>query len=129
MLGELLLAVADGLRDVFTRAAAAEGLTFMEGRALRLAFVHGRQSTLVNVLGAAPSRISTMLRTLERRRLVTRQVANGDRRRRDLSVTAEGHDALLRIMGRLDDHSPLMTALSAAERETLHGLLARLLDD
>lgn len=128
MLGELLLAVADELREVFTRAAAAEGLTFMEGRALRLAVVHGRQSMLVDVLGTAPSRISTLLRTLERRGLVTRRVADGDRRRRDLAVTAAGHDTLLRIMGHLDDRSPLMTALTVAERETLHGLLARLLD-
>jgi DNA-binding MarR family transcriptional regulator len=129
MLGELVLAVADELREVFTRAAAAEGLTFMEGRALRLAFLHGRQAALVDVLGVAPSRVSTMLGTLERRGLVARHTANGDRRHRTLEVTAAGHDALLRVLARLDERSPLMTALSDADRATLQTLLGRLLTD
>jgi len=127
MIGELVLAVADELRDVFARAAASEGLTFMEGRALRLALLHGRQAALVEVLAVAPSRVSTMLRTLERRGFVERRTANGDRRHRNLVVTPAGQDALRGILARLDERSPLMTALSDGDRATLQALLGRLL--
>jgi DNA-binding MarR family transcriptional regulator len=129
MLGELLLAVAERMRVVFTRAAAGEGLTFMEGRALRLVVLHGRQSALGEVLGVAPSRISAMVRTLERRGFVVRRRSTGDRRHRDLVVTADGTAALMRIIGRLDEQSPLMTSLSDCERTTLQRLLATMLGD
>ena len=42
-------------------------------------------------------------------------------------VTPAGHDALRGIFDRLDERSPLMTALSDADREALQTLLGRLL--
>jgi DNA-binding MarR family transcriptional regulator len=91
--------------------------------------LHGRQSALVEVLGVAPSRISAMVRTLERRGFVVRRQSTGDRRHRDLVVTPDGTAALMRIIGRLDEQSPLMTSLSDRERTTLQRLLATMLGD
>lgn len=126
-LGESLLSAAELLREVFNRATAAEGLSFAEGRALRLALVHGEQAVVIALLGVAPSRMSEILRVLERRGFVSRTTSAGDRRHRHIAVTAAGHECLSRIFAHLDAHSPLMTALSSAERDSLHDLLTRLL--
>lgn len=126
-LGETLLAAADVLRDVFHRATAAEGLSLAEGRALRLALVHGEQALVIDALGVSPSRMSEILRTLERRGFVAKTKSNGDRRHRNLEVTAAGRATLTRIFDHLDAHSPLMTSLAGDERQTLHDLLVRIL--
>lgn len=126
-LGETLLAAADVLREVFHRATAAEGLSLAEGRALRLALVHGEQAQIINVLGVAPPRMSEILRTLERRGFVSRSPSASDRRHRVIEVTAAGRESLSRIFAILDAQSPLMTELSPAQRDALHDLLIQLL--
>lgn len=126
-LGEKYLALAEILTTTFTRAARAEGLTFMEGRLLRLAAHVGEQSLIVDSLGVAPSRVSALLRSLERQGLVARSTARGDKRHRDVVLTPAGQDAATRIMGHLDARSPLMTQLSEPERVELEALLDAML--
>lgn len=127
-LGEKYLALAEVLTTTFTRATSAEGLTFMEGRLLRLAAHVGEQSLIVDSLGVAPSRVSALLRSLERQGLVARSTARGDKRHRDVVLTPAGQGAAERIMGHLDALSPLMTRLDEPERIQLEGLLDAMLE-
>jgi DNA-binding MarR family transcriptional regulator len=128
-IGEMYLEVAEALRGAFTRSAAAEGLTFMEGRALRLAATHPEQSHLNEALDTAPSQVSALLNKLERRGFVVRTASRGDRRHRSIRLTPDGEAALSRLEDHLEVHSPLLHALTDDERATLRTLLGKLLAD
>lgn len=128
-IGEMYLDIAEELRSAFTRAAAAEGLTFMEGRALRLVASHSEQSQLNEVLGTAPSQVSALLNKLERRGFVVRTASRGDKRHRHVQLTADGGAALDRLEAHLEVHSPLLHALTEEERATLRTLLRKLRPD
>lgn len=126
-LGENLLELADRLRETYTRAVAAEGLTFMEGRLLRLVLRTSDQADVVAALRIAPSSVSAMLTKLERLGYVTREPSTGDRRHRRLAVTPTGDSALRRVFERLDRSSPIVTELDDAELGQFKGLVDRLL--
>ena len=128
-IGEMVLDVAEELRGAFTRSAAAEGLTFMEGRTLRLVASHSEQSQLNEVLGTAPSQVSALLNKLERRGFVVRKASRGDKRHRRVDLTAEGGAALDRLEAQLEVHSPLLHALTEEERATLRTILGKLHPD
>lgn len=128
-LGEMYLDVAEELRGAFTRSAAAEGLTFMEGRTLRLVANHSEQSQLNDLLGTAPSQVSALLNKLERRGFAVRKASRGDKRHRRVELTPEGAAALDRLEAQLEVHSPLLHALTEEERATLRTLLGKLRPD
>lgn len=125
-LGDLHLHVGALLRDVFTRACAGEGLTFTEGRALRLIAGQASQRDLIDVLAADPSRVSAVVRRLEALGLVTRSTATGDRRHRLVVLTPAGDVSLDRIAAYLDDHSPFEQALTDDECVRLGELLTKM---
>ena len=126
-LGEQVLELADRLRATFAAAVAAEGLTFTEGRLLRIALRCSEQAEITDALGLAPPNVSALLTKLERRGLVTRTSSRSDRRHRGVQVTADGVAALRRVFDRLDASSPLMTVLDLDERVVLEDIVTRLL--
>lgn len=128
-LGEWHLLVADELREIFTRAAAGEGLTFAEGRALRLIGVDATQQHLTEVLAVDRSRVSTLLGRLESAGLIERDTHHGgDRRIRRVRLTDAGAAAVARIGVYLDTHSPLVRRLDDAERHTFFAPLRKIAD-
>lgn len=127
-LGEDLLELSERLRALFGRAAAAEGLTYMEARTLRTALRFRHQSELVAALRVAPSNASATLRSLERRGLISRPVRRGDRRHRLVEITTEGQRALERLFARLDATSPLVTSLSAHQAVSLRKIVTHLIE-
>ncbi|MET0460599.1 MAG: MarR family transcriptional regulator [Ilumatobacteraceae bacterium] len=124
-LGELHLLAASRLHEVFSAAAATQGLTFMEGRALRLIAVQAAQHQLIDVLAADPSRVSALVAQLVARDLVRREQARGDRRHRVVVLTPAGRRALDAIGSYLEQHSPLVSALTAREAAQLERLLRK----
>lgn len=106
--GELFLDVAEQLRAVFSEASASVGLSFVEGRALRLVAKRAQQNQLVDVLSADPSRVSALLRRLEKKGLIVRRPARDDKRRRTIELTERGERAHHTLMQYLVEHSPLM---------------------
>jgi len=96
--------------------------------ALTLLSDHGpaSQQGLAESLSLDPSNVVGLLNELEERSLITRRRQPGDRRRHIVEISTEGQDQLLaaqRLLTRVEDD--VLRALSAAERATLHDLLAR----
>jgi len=129
MLGDLFLHAAEVLSDVFTRACATEGLSMSEGRTLRLVARGASQRQLPDLLGCAPSRVTAVLQGLDARGLTTRRRSTDDRRCTDVDATSDGHAALERIAGRLDETSPFVLNLVDADRVQLHRILCRLIGE
>lgn len=125
-IGEFHLLVAEILRETFTRAAAAEGLTFAEGRALRLIGFDATQQQLTEILGVDKSRVSTIFGRLETLGLIERRKDHGDRRVRLIELTAKGVAAVKRIGIYLDANSPIMQRLDEHERRVYYGLLRKM---
>lgn len=125
-LGEWHLLVAEDLREIFNRAAATAGLTFAEGRALRLIGVDATQQHLTEILAVDKSRVSTILGRLESRGLIERRAGDGDRRVRRVQLTATGVAAGQGIGAYLEANSPLILRLDANERQLYYGLLRKL---
>ncbi len=87
------------------------------------------QRGLAASLALDPTNVVGLLNELEDRGLVARRRDAADRRRHIVEVSDEGRVALTEAQHRLpavEDH--LLGALSEAERETLHDLLARAVD-
>lgn len=126
-LGERLLALGAQLRQHFTAAAAEVGLTFQEGRALRLVGTDVDPRRLAGLLGCDAPRLAVLLRSLEAHGYVVRGVSRSDRRVREVVLTPAGVRAARSLVGRLEQTSPLMTRLDRPEREQLAVLLDRLL--
>ena len=84
------------------------------------------QQELSNLFGVFPSRLVLLLDQLESRQLIERQDHRSDRRSYRLHLTNAGRKALARI-GRLtrELENDLFRSLSNAERNTLTGLLER----
>lgn len=125
-LGELHLFVAGLLRAVFTRAAAAEGLTFAEAQTIRLLSTNAAQVEIIDILGADPSRVSAIMRRLAGRGLIVRTWGRGDRRLRVIELTDQGTAAVGRIGAYLESQSPIMQRLDESERCTFSTLLSKL---
>ncbi|WP_261557625.1 MarR family winged helix-turn-helix transcriptional regulator [Frankia tisae] len=84
------------------------------------------QQGLAEALSLDPSNVVALLNELEERELVTRRRDPADRRRHIVELSAKGADELAlasRHLGLIEDE--LFAALSAEERQTLHGLLTR----
>jgi DNA-binding MarR family transcriptional regulator len=84
------------------------------------------QQGLAEALSLDPSNVVGLLNELEDRGLITRRRDPADRRRHIVELSTDGEEEL----GRARDsyrvvEDDLLKALSADERETLHGLLAK----
>ena len=126
-LGEYLLELAEHLREAFTAAVAGEGLTYMEGRVLRVALRRPDRAEIVAETRIAAPSVSLILAKLEASGLVERRTSDGDRRQRRVLVTPKGREALGRIFAHLDARSPLMTALGPAELDEMLVLVKKVL--
>jgi DNA-binding MarR family transcriptional regulator len=87
------------------------------------------QISLGRLLGLDRSTVGTVVRRLEERGLVRREVPSADKRRRLLRLTADG-DALLRAAGDAAARASerLLAAFTPLEAQMLLGLLTRLTD-
>ena len=127
--GEMFLEVADDMRVAFTRAAAAEGLTYTEARTLRLASFLDEQASFTRALGVPQTRVSALLRRLEEAGLIRRKVARGDNRARVVVLTDAGDAALVRLNEGLEATSPLLRHLDDERLDVLRTMLLEMLDD
>jgi len=124
--GELVLELADQLRQMFIDGCAELGLTFMETRTLRYAARERDQSAIIDSLGLAPTTVSALLGTLERKGLLTRSRSRGDYRRRVVELTVAGRAAVDQLDAYLERRSPLIRSLDENQFETLRSILLRL---
>jgi len=86
------------------------------------------QSSIAEVLGYDPSYLVGVLDELERSGLVERKRDTADRRRHVVSMTPAGAKELERLRGiRAQLDEDLLSGLTATERKTLLGLLAKTL--
>lgn len=84
-------------------------------------------SALADRLGLTRGALSARLRPLEEAGLITRRGEAGDRRRVRVRLTEAGYAAFERHAGEENrGESQLLSALTPAERETLAGLLRKL---
>src|SRR5690606_27989115 len=104
--GELLLRVAAVLDEIFRDASADEDLEPFEARLLAAAARPMPQAALAAALGTDPPRVSNVSAKLERRGLLRRTPARGDRRVRCAELTDEGRATVGRIGERLRATSP-----------------------
>jgi len=95
----------------------------METSALRHAARHREQAAIVAEMSLAPTRVSALLGVLERKGLLTRAKARGDRRQRVVELTADGHALIERFDRRLEDESPLIRRIDDAQFEALREIL------
>ena len=78
------------------------------------------QQQLADRLGLDKSRISRMCSALERKRLLTRQRDEGNRRNLRVQITESGTDAASRLRQTWRErHEPMLAAMAPAEREAL----------
>ena len=85
------------------------------------------QATIADALAVDPSRLVSLLDSLEKRELVVRQRDPHDRRRHAVSITGAGKRQLARLRAiakELDEE--FLAPLDAESRETFHELLVKL---
>jgi DNA-binding MarR family transcriptional regulator len=115
------------LRAAMRECAEELGLTSAQANALWLLAVVGETTTgdLARRLDVDPANASTMLTTLERRGLVRREPARNDRRKRVVSLTAEGRGTRLRLADCVGGRRPSFRALTTDELATFRDMLRR----
>lgn len=124
--GELFLEVAHALEAMVAAAARVEGLTALEARTLQYVIEALPQYELAARLGVDPPRVTHLVRRLRSLGFVTREVDRSDRRVRVITATDAGRAVAERIGDRIIERSPLLHALTPAERARLQRLITRL---
>lgn len=116
------------LRSAFTSCATELQLAPAEAQAVWVLELRGPTTTkdLAARLDIDPANASTLVTKLERRGLIARETAPDDRRRRLVSLTAEGSGARERLADCVARRRPAFTGLTTVELETFRDLLARL---
>jgi DNA-binding MarR family transcriptional regulator len=114
-------------RRGFTTCADELGLGPSEAQLLWLLTEDDGVSTtdLARGLGVDPANASTLLTKLERRGLVRRKPAPRDRRKRLVSLTAEGRKTKVALAGCIERRQPGFDALTTAELSTFRDLVRR----
>jgi DNA-binding MarR family transcriptional regulator len=125
----LLFGVAESTRRSFEAVAARFDLTPAQARALLALEDAAPMRSLADVLHCDASNVTGIADRLEARGLVARQAARGDRRVKLLAVTPAGKRLRARLEDAIADASPIMTDLTAYERETLRMLLHKAIRD
>jgi MarR family transcriptional regulator, lower aerobic nicotinate degradation pathway regulator len=129
--GQQLLPLIEYLARVGRRSADASMTGCLRPRqliALNLLAEHGpmTQTAMGAALSLDPSNVVGLLNELEEGGFVARRRDPADRRRHIVELSATGSGELAHTYDRLDSvEDQLFRGLTAAERETLHDLLAR----
>jgi DNA-binding MarR family transcriptional regulator len=115
------------LRIAFQTCAAEFGLALSEAQALWLLELRGTLATknLARALDIDPANASTLITKLERRGLVGREAADEDRRRRLVSLTAEGQKTRRQLARCIAQRRPSFRELTTDELVTFRDLLRR----
>jgi DNA-binding MarR family transcriptional regulator len=118
-------------RTGFVSCADELGLGPGEAQLIWLLDERGDASTgeLARRLGVDPANASTLLTKLERRGLVRRVAAQRDRRRRLISLTAEGRKAKAGLARCMESRQPGFGQLTTAELVSFRDLLRRVAGD
>jgi DNA-binding MarR family transcriptional regulator len=128
-LGELLMRSTRGLRRGWARALEPWELTPHHARALQVVGELGspRLGTVAERLRIAPRSATEVIDALEERGLVQRAPDESDRRAVCVSLTGRGREVLAQVNEARDKAAAEhFSTLTATERETLAGLLAKL---
>ncbi|MBM7169560.1 MarR family transcriptional regulator [Streptomyces sp. G44] len=125
---DALWASMAGLYGDLTAAAAAQGLTYSQAKALNVLRQGGPAP--MRVLAASfrcdASNMTGIIDRLESRGLVRREPSSTDRRVKNVVLSEEGAAAVDSIRAGMHATHQALDALSEEERATLQGLLARL---
>ena len=115
------------LRVAFQTCAAELGLALSEAQALWLLELRGTLATknLARALDIDPANASTLITKLERRGLVGREPGGEDRRRRLISLTAEGQKTRRQLARCIAQRRPSFRELTTDELVTFRDLLRR----
>jgi DNA-binding MarR family transcriptional regulator len=128
---DALWASMAGLYGDLTAAAAAQGLTYSQAKALNVLRRNGPAP--MRVLAASfrcdASNMTGIVDRLESRGLVRREPSPTDRRVKNVVLSDEGVAAVEKIRAGMHATHEALDALSEEERATLQGLLARLSPD
>ncbi|MFF8653149.1 MarR family winged helix-turn-helix transcriptional regulator [Streptomyces huasconensis] len=120
-----------GLYGDLTAAAAAQGLTYSQAKALNVLRQGGPAP--MRVLAASfrcdASNMTGIIDRLESRGLVRREPSATDRRVKNVVLSEDGVVAIERIRAGMHLTHRALDALSEEERATLQGLLSRLSPD
>src|SRR5947209_414516 len=121
----LLFRLTSDLRQRFTDCAAQFELTFSQAMALRELDEPLPMRDLADRLCCDASNVTGIVDRLESRGLVERRGAPGDRRVKQLVLTAAGRELRQQHRDNLTVDLPMLQDLSATERRQLAGLLRR----
>jgi MarR family transcriptional regulator, organic hydroperoxide resistance regulator len=115
------------LRGALLTCAGELGLAPNEAQALWVLALRGSVATkdLARALDIDPANASTLITKLERRRLVRRDAASHDRRKRLVSLTEEGREVRRRLAGCVAERRPSFRELTTDELVTFRDLLRR----
>nr|WP_190136854.1 MarR family transcriptional regulator [Streptomyces longispororuber] len=110
----------------FTAASARENLTASQGKTLSvLRRGPAAMRVLAELLACDASNMTGIVDRLEKRGLVRREPSPGDRRVKNVVLTAEGEHAVDRIRANMRTTREGLETLDEQERATLHDLLDR----
>ena len=109
----------------FDAVAARFGLTRPQARALLRLGEPAPMRALADHLACDASNVTGIADRLERHALIRREVAEADRRVKLLVLTPAGERLREELEAAILDTSPVMTGLSASEREALRTLLTK----
>lgn len=123
---ELLFQLLLRLRGHVEAVASAHDLSPAQFLVLRALDWPRAMGELAVALRCDASNITGIIDRLEERGLVERKVAPDDRRVKNVVVTHEGERLRAQLQRQIVQRSPAVTALTAAERYALVGLLRRL---
>ena len=123
---ELLSVALGAYYGDFTAAAARENLTASQGKTLSvLRRGPAAMRVLAGTLSCDASNMTGIIDRLEKRELVRREPSPGDRRVKNVVLTAEGERVIDAIRGHMHTTLAGLNGLSAQDRDTLYDLLHR----
>jgi DNA-binding MarR family transcriptional regulator len=123
----LMSGMARTFRAGFVACAAESNLAPAEAQLIWLLDERGDASTgdLAAALGIDPANASTLLTKLEARALVRRVPSERDRRKRVISLTAQGRRTRRSLSSCMESRQPGFAALSTEEMASFRDLLTR----
>ncbi len=124
-LARLLFGVTEGMEASFDAVAAGFGLTRPQARALLRLGEPAPMRALADHLACDASNVTGIADRLERHALIRREVAEADRRVKLLVLTPAGKRLREELEAAILETSPVMTGLSASERQALRTLLTK----